>query len=421
MDNSTLFSAIDPRVLHDRRSVEISAEDLDTVRTIVNEVRSEGSSALRRYAQQYDALPEGADLMRGPDALLQAYESLDRAEQSVLHRCAERIEAFARAQREVIRNMETSVPGGRAGHRFVPMEVAGCYAPGGRFPLPSSVLMTVVTAKTAGVKRAYVASPNPSPIIAAAAHIAGADGLLAVGGAQAIAAMAYGVGPSRRCDIIVGPGNRYVTAAKQFVSGAVAIDMLAGPSELVILADHSADPAIVAADLLAQAEHDPDAWPLLITTDRDLPEKVHRELEIQLEDLPTAATAKPALQNGGYIWVESLQEALALCDRMAPEHVELLLEFPDLAARELRFYGGLFIGSGSPEVFGDYGVGPNHVLPTAGTGRHTGGLSVLHFLTARTWLKMDDPAPIAEDAARLARLEGLEAHARAAEIRLRRK
>jgi phosphoribosyl-ATP pyrophosphohydrolase/phosphoribosyl-AMP cyclohydrolase/histidinol dehydrogenase len=255
----------------------------------------------------------------------------------------------------------------------------------------------------------------------AAAAIAGADGVLAAGGAQAIAALAYGAGPIAPRDVIVGPGNRYVAAAKRLVAGAVAIDMLAGPSELVVFADSSADPATVAADLLAQAEHDPHAVPVLVTTDATLVERVERELARCLGDLPTARVARAALAHGGAIVVSSVDDGVAACDALAPEHLHLELRDADAVAPRLAHYGALFIGAGSAEVLGDYGAGPNHVLPTGGTARFSGGLSVYTFLRVRTWLHIADPVaarPIVEDAIWLGRAEGLEAHARAAERRL---
>ena len=328
---------------------------------------------------------------------------------------------FARAQRDALSDVDVTVPGGRAGHRVAAVERAGCYAPGGRFPLPSSVLMTAVTARTAGVSEVWVASPKPDDVTLAAASVAGADALLAVGGAQAIAALAYGAGPVPACDVVVGPGNRWVTAAKKLVAGRVGIDMLAGPSELVVLADDTADAVVVAADLLAQAEHDPDALPVLVTTDAALAIAVDAELERDLESLPTRPTAEAALANGFTVVVDDLDQAITVCDRLAPEHLQVLTADPQTVAERLNHWGGLFVGEMSAEVFGDYGVGPNHTLPTGGVARFKGGLSVLDFLRVRTWLRMepgDATEGLARDAAALARLEGLEAHARAAECRL---
>jgi phosphoribosyl-ATP pyrophosphohydrolase/phosphoribosyl-AMP cyclohydrolase/histidinol dehydrogenase len=267
------------------------------------------------------------------------------------------------------------------------------------------------------VKDVWVASPRPTPITLAAAAVASADGFLVAGGAHAIAALTFGVGPLPACDVVVGPGNRYVTAAKQLVFGRVGIDMLAGPSELVVLADDSADDAVIAADLIAQAEHDPDALPVLVTTDPDLPGRVRLRLEKQLTTLPTADVATPALRGGGAIVAADMAEAIAACDALAPEHLQLSVRDPEVIRDALAHFGAIFVGEGSAEVFGDYGVGPNHVLPTGGTARFSGGLSVFTFLRVRTWLQIEPSRSVVADAARLARLEGLEGHARAAEAR----
>jgi phosphoribosyl-ATP pyrophosphohydrolase/phosphoribosyl-AMP cyclohydrolase/histidinol dehydrogenase len=281
--------------------------------------------------------------------------------------------------------------------------------------------MTALTARAADVPEVWVASPRPAPITLAAAALAEADGFLAVGGAQAIAALAYGAGPVPPCDAVVGPGNVYVTAAKRMIAGRVAIDTLAGPSELVVLADRTADPGTVAADLLAQAEHDPRAVPVLVCVGDGIAAQVSAEIARQLETLPTAEVARAALANGGTIVVRDLDEGLAACDLLAPEHLALHVHDAESVAPRLRHYGALFVGAESAEVLGDYGAGPNHVLPTGRIARSTGGLSVLTFLRVRTWLAIDDPVgarELVEDAAWLGRIEGLEAHARSAERRL---
>jgi phosphoribosyl-ATP pyrophosphohydrolase/phosphoribosyl-AMP cyclohydrolase/histidinol dehydrogenase len=234
--------------------------------------------------------------------------------------------------------------------------------------------MTAVTAWAAGVGQVWVASPRPAPVTLAAAAIAGADGLLAVGGAHAVAALAFGVGPNPACDVVVGPGNRWVTAAKKVVMGAVGIDMLAGPSELVILADRTADPALVAADLLAQAEHDVEALPILVTVDADLVDAVELELVVQLERLATRQVASSALDQGFAVITSDLQQAADVCDRLAPEHLQVVTAEPDRTAESLHHYGALFLGAGGGEVLGDYGAGPNHTLPTGGSARFVGGL-----------------------------------------------
>jgi phosphoribosyl-ATP pyrophosphohydrolase/phosphoribosyl-AMP cyclohydrolase/histidinol dehydrogenase len=403
-----------------RRGAGLDAKTLAAAGRIVEDVRRRGEAALRKHAERFGDVSSGAPLYYARPELARALTRLSADDRIRLERVAARIRAFAVAQRGALGPVRVPVPGGVAEHRIAPMERAGCYAPGGRYPLPSSVLMTAVTARVAGVRDVWVASPKPQTLTLAAAAIAGAEGVLAVGGAQAIAALAYGVGPIAPRDVIVGPGNRYVTAAKQLVSGAVAIDLLAGPSELTILADDTADPGCVAADLLAQAEHDPDALPLLVTLDPHLPDRVEQELARQLSDLPTADTARAALANGGVIVVVSLDDGIAACDAIAPEHLQLDLRDAAAVAPRLAHYGALFIGPGAAEVLGDYGAGPNHVLPTGGTARSTGGLSVYTFLRVRTWLRIDDRAgarPLIEDAVWLGRAEGLEAHARAAERR----
>jgi len=416
----TVFPLRTARELADRFDRGTPPDVAAAAAAILDDVRRRGEPALREHAERFGDLDRGAPLLVPAEALAAALAAMPAGDRRRLERVADRIRAFARGQRAALVPFEMDIPGGRAGHRIAAVERAGCYAPGGRYPLPSSVLMTAVTAREAGVREVWVASPRPAPITLAAAALAGVDGLLAAGGAQAIAALAFGAGPVPPCDAVVGPGNAYVTAAKQLVAGRVAIDTLAGPSELVVLADDSAPPALVAADLLAQAEHDPLAVPILIGVGDLVARRVTAELERRLATLPTAGVARAALANGGAVVVRDVDEGIAACDLLAPEHVELHLADAAAVAKRLRHYGALFVGSGAAEVFGDYGAGPNHVLPTGRASRSAGGLSVLTFLRVRTWLEIDDPAgarELTEDAAWLARQEGLEAHARAAELR----
>lgn len=407
-------------------AAHLSPVDLPTqaaAQAILDDVRARGEVALRHHAVRLGDIAAGAPLVLDRADLAAAARAIPAADLALLQRTAERIRAFAVAQRDAFRDIDVAVPGGRAGHTLAPVDRAGCYAPGGRYPLPSSVLMTAVTARAAGVADVWVASPKPAPVTLAAAWVAGADALLAVGGVQAVGALAYGAGPVPRADVIVGPGNRWVTAAKQLVAGQVGIDMLAGPSELVVLADGTADPARIAADLLGQAEHDPDARPIVVTWDPTLPPRVDAALAAALATLPTADVARQAVANGFVVVCPDADAAIGVCDRLAPEHLEVLTADADAHAARLRHYGGLFIGGVSAEVFGDYGVGPNHVLPTGTAARYSGGLNVLHFLRVRTWLRMDPGSAalpgVIDDAASLARLEGLEAHARSAEDRRR--
>eukprot|EP00948_MAST-09A_sp_MAST-9A-sp1_P002047 g2047.t1 len=408
--------------------------------TIVNSVRDGGLEGLLEYSKKFgdygDAENPKWKLQRSD--LEKSYKSLDPKLQTCLNRVAQNIRTFAEHQRNSVKAFSIPVPGGSAGQELSPVTTAGCYAPGGRYPLPSSVLMTCVTAKTAGVKTVVVCSPRPSPVTKAAAYVAGADIFLACGGAQAIGAMAYGIkndkgseGDVPKCDVIVGPGNQWVTAAKALVSGRglCGIDMLAGPSECLVICDESCSPSTVAADLLAQAEHDVLAQPVLVSVDEATMHKVNEEVHKQVNALPepNQSTAKKALKRGFAVHANGgLEEACRLSDLVAPEHLEIHLRDKatvDKAWSLLEHYGGLFVGRRSAEVMGDYGAGPNHVLPTGGTARYTGGLSVFTFLRIRTYLDLRDEKSstkyeqMVSDTVTLARLEGLEGHARAAEKR----
>jgi phosphoribosyl-ATP pyrophosphohydrolase/phosphoribosyl-AMP cyclohydrolase/histidinol dehydrogenase len=395
----------------------LDADTLARAARIVADVEQGGEEEALKHAARLDGFQPGDRWHFDRGALEAALARIPVGMRGDLEAMAARIDRFARAQRAALTDVDVEVSGGRAGHMVLPVARAGCYAPAGRFPLPSSLLMGAVTARAAGVREVWVASPRPSDTMLAAAAIGGADGLIGLGGAQAIAALAFGLGDVPPVDVIVGPGNRWVTAAKQAVSGRVGIDMLAGPSELAVLADDSADPAVVAADLLGQAEHDVDALPVLVTTAPALVGAVRAALADQLAMLPTAKTARAALAAGGVVVCGSLDEAIAAVDRLAPEHLQLALRDPEAAAARIGNAGAVFLGERSAEVFGDYGAGPNHVLPTGGGARFTAGLSVFTFLRARTWLRLDDAGPLGLQTARLARLAGLVAHARAAEAR----
>jgi len=416
-----LLARREPNDLIARQNAGIGEDVQAAARGIVERVQVEGEDALVEYAVRFNERQSGEALYLTRAEMQIALDALNASDKDRLERIADRITVFAEAQMDALRPVTVKIPGGAAGHTIEPIERAGCYAPGGRYPLPSSVLMTAITARVAGVESVWVASPRPAPITIAAASLAGADGLLTAGGAQAIAALAYGVGPIPPSDTIVGPGNEYVTAAKQIVSANVAIDMLAGPSELVVVADDTTNPRLVSADLLAQAEHDVRAIPILVTTDEMVVERVEEELERQLRDLPTRDVAIQALANGGATICPTWSEVITLCNELAPEHLQLSLAEPDSLLSELKHYGAVFVGERSAEVFGDYGAGPNHVLPTGRTARATGGLTVFDFLRIRTWIRSDSSSALDElvaDSAWLARLEGLEAHARAAEARL---
>ena len=413
-----LLPSRDPRTLVPTPT-SLDPDTLSAAATIVDTVRERGDSGLREFIATFEG--------RSGDPLVIDRSELDRAaarlaadQREVLSRTAHRIRAFAVAQKECLAPLKMAIPGGSAGHTLAPVDRAGCYAPGGRFPLPSSVLMTAITARAAGVPEVWVISPSRDDIMLAAASIAGADGLIWAGGAHGIAAAAYGTQTVPAVDIIVGPGNRWVTAAKKLVSGQVGIDMLAGPSELVVMADETADPSWVAADLLAQAEHDPDAVPILVTTTPEVVTAVRNELQRQLKELDTAEIAAHAIKHGASIVCRDWAEAVDAVNSIGPEHLEVQHTDANELVPQLRNYGGLFIGSGSAEVLGDYGAGPNHVLPTSGTARYTGGLSVFDFLRVRTWMDITNPEQahtLYEDAETLANMEGLSGHAASARVR----
>jgi len=305
----------------------------------------------------------------------------------------------------------------------VPIRRVAAYVPGGGHPLPSSLLMCAIPARVAGV--AYVAgcSPNASPATLAAAYVANVDAFYVLGGAQAIAAFAFGTETIPNVDLIVGPGNAYVTAAKRLIYGVCGIDALAGPSEIMIVASGDANPELVAADLLAQAEHDVSARAVLLTDDLVFAEAVEFQIESRLEDLPTAGVARASLSGRGGFAVLPLENAMEAANRFAPEHLHLHGERAETFAHRATSYGELFVGSQAAEAFGDYGIGPNHVLPTNGSARFSSGLSVLTFLTVRTFQQMSIPpdATFIEETARLAEAEGLPAHRRSALLRYSRR
>jgi phosphoribosyl-ATP pyrophosphohydrolase/phosphoribosyl-AMP cyclohydrolase/histidinol dehydrogenase len=406
-----------------RRQEPVDAETLTAAARIVAEVRADGEPALRALVARLDGRAEDAPLVLGPEAMQAAHARLDERTRGVLERTAGRIRAFAEEQKRSTTDLVVHAAGGAMGHRVLPVGRAGCYAPGGRYPYPSTVLMTAIPPRVAGVAEVWLATPAPTDVMLGAAFAAGVDRVLVAGGAHAVAALAYGVdGLVPACDALVGPGNRWVTAAKQLVAGLVRIDGLAGPSELVVLADETADPDLVAADLIAQAEHDPDAYVALVTTAPAIVEPVREALEARLVDLTTAEVARASLARSETIVVDSLDEAVAACDALAPEHLQVVVRDPDVVAPRLSRYGALFVGDGAAEVFGDYGAGPNHTLPTGGTARAFSGLSVATFLRTPTFLRADEAvldADVIDDAVALAELEGLAGHAAAARARRR--
>lgn len=396
---------------------------------IIAAVRAEGDAAVKRYAAKFDR--SSPDKLEVPIAAAhEALAELRAAESDLaeaLEFAADNIKRFALAQKEQLRDFEFEIGSGLfTGQRVLPVGRAAVYVPGGRFPLVSTVLMGVVPAVTAGVEEVILASPPladglPDRRILAAAALAGAHRVFAMGGAQAIAALALGTETVPRSDVVVGPGNKYVAAAKRRLFGEVGIDFVAGPTDVLVIADEEADAELVAADLLAQAEHDPDARGRALVPNATFAEKVSAAVERRLALLSTAETARASLDAGGVLLVySSADEAVTVADRIAPEHLELHVRSPASWVPRFRNYGSLFIGARAAEVLGDYSAGINHTLPTSGSARFTGGLSVRHFLKVVTTLRGaegDGYRTAREAAMRIARAEGLSGHEESARAR----
>lgn len=381
---------------------------------IIQAIRTERDSALLRYARQLDGL-DNLPLRVSQDELAAAGGALDGEFRHAVEIAIGNIRQFAEAQLPQEKMIEFS-PGRKLGWIVRPLDAVGCYVPSGRYPLPSTLLMTAVLAQTARVKRICVTSPRPSCEILGCAHLLGIDEVYRIGGAQAIAAMAFGTETIRPVDRIVGPGNAYVAAAKKLLAGDVGIDFVAGPTEITIIAANG-DPKIIAADMLAQAEHDVTATAILLTTSRSLAVAVSEELERQMQNLQTADVARCSLSNSSFIAVlPNMEEAVALSNMYAPEHLSL----HDVSLLpKIENAGTIFLGSNSPESAGDYASGPSHVLPTGGAARLRGGLSASDFVKVIAIQELSPSAlgELTPAITTLARAEGLEAHARAVEVR----
>jgi len=386
------------------------------VRPILEAVRKRGDKALLEYGRQFDGLTRKSVVVPAEELKL-AERAVSPEFRRAVRQAAKNIRAFAKLQLPAAKRMQIA-PGIVAGQVIRPLDVVGAYVPAGRYPLPSTLLMTVIPAQVAGVPTVCVTSPKVVPEIYATASLLGVDRVFQIGGAQAIAAFAYGTQSVPKADRIVGPGNIYVAAAKKLLAGEVGIDFVAGPTEILIIAAEG-DPRWIAADMLAQAEHDTDASAILLTTSKPLAVAVQAEIEVQLATLPTAATARVAIEkNSAILLVSSLEAAADLSNRFAPEH--LSLHDPKLLSL-IRHAGGIFLGAASPEAAGDYAAGPNHVLPTSGAARLRGGLSSADFVKviATQTLTKRGLRDLSGTVTTLARAEGLEAHARSVEVRLK--
>ncbi len=409
--------------LDTRRESEAGVDD--AVATILTDVRAQGDEAVIAYSKKFDRIDLTETTLRIAPAEIGAAEKSCAAEQlAALRLAAERIEAYHRTQLPAALDYRDA-QGVRLGARWTALASVGLYVPGGTAAYPSSVLMNAIPAKVAGVPRVVMVVPSPNgslnPLVLAAARLAGVHEVYRIGGAQAIGALAFGTKSIAPVDKIVGPGNAYVAAAKRRVFGTVGIDMIAGPSEILVVADSQNDPAWIAADLLSQAEHDAAAQSILITDDVAFADAVATALQTQLKALPRSQTAAESWRrHGAIVVVRALGDAVSLVDRLAPEHLELAVEDPDALAAKIRNAGAIFLGRYTPEAVGDYVGGPNHVLPTSRSARFSSGLGVLDFMKRTSILGCDAAAlgAIGPAAVTLAEAEGLEAHARSITIRL---
>jgi histidinol dehydrogenase len=407
---------------------EAAADVEETVRRIIADVRARGDRALVDLSRQFDRVDlDQVGLRVGAAEIEAAHRASDGAALDALKFARERIEAYHVRQKPADERF-TDALGVELGHRWTAIAAVGLYVPGGTAAYPSSVLMNAVPAKVAGVLRLVMVVPAPegrlNPLVLAAAKLAGVDEVYRVGGAQAVAALAYGTATIAPVAKIVGPGNAYVAAAKRLVFGTVGIDMIAGPSEVLVLADRTGHPDWIAADLLAQAEHDASAQSILITDDGALADAVERAVDAQLGTLPRGAVAGASWRDfGAIILARSLEEALPLVDAIAPEHLELMAEDGERLAGGIRNAGAIFIGAHTPEAIGDYVAGTNHVLPTARSARFSSGLGVIDFMKRTSILKCGPEQfhALAEAAIALAEAEDLDAHARSVAMRLNRR
>lgn len=397
-----------------------------SVEEIVNRVRTEGDAALVELTNRFDrrSVQNAAELVIEADELAKATERVDSAIVDALKQAAERVKSYHERQIQPSWQYEEA-NGTVLGQQITPLDRVGVYVPGGKAAYPSSVLMNVMPAKVAGVGEIVMVVPTPdnvvNDIVLAAAHVAGVDRVITVGGAQAVAALAYGTETVPKVDKIVGPGNIYVATAKRMVFGACGIDMIAGPSEILVVSDGQSNPDWIAMDLFSQAEHDEDAQSILISTDADFIEQVKASMERQIEDMSRKEIIKTSLEGrGALIHVDSMEEAIEVANIVAAEHLELSIENPEDWVGKIRHAGAIFMGRYTPEALGDYCAGPNHVLPTSGTARFSSPLGVYDFQKRSSiiYCSHEGASELAKIASPLARGESLEAHAVSAEFRM---
>ena len=399
----------------------------ERVEAMLKDIESGGEARALHYAQSLDGWT--GDVVVTGEEIARASESLPQRVKDDIAFAHEQVRAFAEAQLASMHEFETELhPGVIAGQRLIPVDTAGCYIPGGRYAHIASAIMSVTTARVAGVRHVIACSPaapgrGVHPAILHTAHLAGADTVLALGGVQGVASLAFGLFTGHAADILVGPGNRFVAEAKRILFGRVGIDLFAGPTEIAVIADDTTDPEIVASDLVGQAEHGPDSPAWLVTTSRTLAERVIERIPHYIERLgePNRTAATHAWRDyGEVVLAESREEAARLSDAYAPEHLEVQADDLDWWLGRLRNYGSLFLGEETTVTYGDKSSGPNHILPTKGAARYTGGLSVAKFIKTVTWQRMtrDANRAVGQASARISRAEGMEGHAYAGDDRL---
>ncbi|MEI8388531.1 MAG: histidinol dehydrogenase [bacterium] len=394
-------------------------DGIESVSSIISDVKNRGDNAIKEHSKKFGD-GDIIELEVTPEEIEKAYNETSDEIKNSLKQAIENVKNFAKAQISVIKDIETDINGVKLGHKVIPLERIGAYVPGGNYPLPSSVIMSVIPAKVAGVKEITVCSPKIKPATITACKLAGVDRIFRIGGVQAIAGMAYGTKTIPKVDKIVGPGNKYVTAAKKEVYGVCGIDFLAGPSEVMIIADETANPSFIAADMLAQCEHDPDARAYLVTTSEKFANDVIKKVEEFLITLETREIASKSISKSIVILVENIEQAIEISNRKAPEHLEICYKNAEKDIDKYKNYGSLFIGDYSAEVFGDYCSGTNHILPTNGVARYTGGLSALDFVKIQTYQQISKNAAqntLCAVASNLANIEGLMAHKLSADLR----
>ena len=392
---------------------------ISSVDEIIKDVKNQGDVAVKKYSELFDGKLDAIEVSQSQ--IESAFNNVDEKVVEAIKKSIKNVRVFAQAQLNSVKEFEITNNGMKLGQKIIPLERTGAYVPGGNYPLPSSAIMSCVPAKVAGVKEVIMCSPKIKDVTIVAGVLAGADRIFQVGGVQAIAAMAYGTQTIPKVDKITGPGNKFVTFAKKQIFGVCGIDFLAGPSEVMIIADSSANPDFIAADILAQCEHDADASAILITTDKNLGERVLDKIEKYLSTLQTAQIAQKALENSYIVIVKNIEEAIEIANKKAPEHLELMTTNNEILKEKLTCYGSLFVGDYSAEALGDYCSGTNHILPTNKVARYNGGLSVFDFIKILTYQEAikNKANDITSTASILAQTEGLFAHKLACDVRLK--